>query len=300
MKTHWTVLILSKEDTGIRRFKLSPLIAVSAGCVILFLAVFSAFAGYKLYHLRADISRIASIKLKNLEQSRQIIALSEKVFLLDEEMNSLRTFNRHLMGIAKVDLQTSDDLSGVGGGSEPIRAAGATEALTEKILTRELHSHIKQLGDDIVIERDVARDLLAEMERQRSLLAHTPSIWPTRGWVTSRYGWRNSPFTGKREYHKGMDIACKKGTPVNAPADGIVTSYYRNGAYGNFMVINHGYGIVTRYAHLDSSVAKPGQHVRKGDRIAIVGNTGRSTGSHLHYEVLVNGIHVNPQRYVLK
>ena len=116
MKTHWTVLILSNEDTGIKKFKLSPLVAVFAGCVILFLTVFSAFAGYKLYHLRADISRIASIKQKNLEQSRQIVALSEKVSLLDEEMNALRTFNRHLMGIAKVDLQASDELSGVAGG----------------------------------------------------------------------------------------------------------------------------------------------------------------------------------------
>ncbi len=134
MKTHWTVLILSNEDTGIKKFKLSPLVAVFAGCVILFLTVFSAFAGYKLYHLRADISRIASIKQKNLEQSRQIVALSEKVSLLDEEMNALRTFNRHLMGIAKVDLQASDELSGVGGGSEPIRVANTTEALTERSL----------------------------------------------------------------------------------------------------------------------------------------------------------------------
>ncbi|MFY9398438.1 MAG: M23 family metallopeptidase [Desulfomonilia bacterium] len=300
MRGRWTILILSKENQGIRKFGLSPVLVSAVLFVFISLAVFSGVAGYKLYHLRADLSRVASIKQRNLEQSRQIQALSEKVSLLDEEMNVLRTFNRHLMGIAKVDGQPPDELTGIGGGSEPIQAGGTTEALTEKILTRELHSHIKQLGDDIVIERDVARNLLGEIERQRSLLAHTPGTWPARGWVTSRFGWRDSPFTGKREYHKGMDIACRKGTPVHAPADGIVTSYYRNGAYGNFMVVNHGYGIVTRYAHLSEAVAKVGQHVRKGDRIALVGNTGRSTGSHLHYEVLVNGIHVNPQRYVLK
>lgn len=300
MRKRWTVLILSNENQGIRKFGLSTVILSAVFFVFISLTAFSGFAGYKLYHHRVDLSRVSSIKQKNLEQSRQILALSEKVSLLDEEMNVLRTFNRHLMGIAKVDGQSSDELTGIGGGSEPIQAAGTTEALTEKILTRELHSHIKQLGDDIVIERDVARNLLAEIERQRSLLAHTPGIWPVRGWVTSRYGWRNSPFTDKREYHKGMDIACRKGTPVHAPADGIVTAYYRNGAYGNFMVINHGYGIVTRYAHLSEGVAKAGQHVRKGDLVALVGNTGRSTGSHLHYEVLVNGIHVNPQRYVLK
>jgi murein DD-endopeptidase MepM/ murein hydrolase activator NlpD len=300
VKSSWTILILSKENKGIRKFSLSPLIASLVICSFAFLAAFSGYAGYKLYHLRLDLSRVASIKQKSVEQSRQIVALSEKVSMLDEEMNILRTFNRHLVGITKVDLNASDELNGIGGGSEPIQAANSTEALTEKILTRELHSHIKQLGDDIVIERDVAKDLLAEIERQRSLLAHTPGTWPTRGWVTSRYGWRNSPFTGKREYHKGVDIASRKGTPIHAPADGIVTSYHKNGAYGNFMVINHGYGIVSRYAHLSGSVAEVGQHIRKGEKIALVGNTGRSTGSHLHYEVLVNGIHVNPQRYMLK
>jgi murein DD-endopeptidase MepM/ murein hydrolase activator NlpD len=300
VKSSWTILILSKENRGIRKFSMSPLIVSLAVGFVVFLAAFSGFAGYKLYHLRVDLSRVASIKQKAVEQSRQIVALSEKVSMLDEEMNILRTFNRHLMGIAKIDLNASDELNGIGGGSEPIQAANGTEALTEKILTRELHSHIKQLGDDIVIERDVAKDLLAEIERQRSLLAHTPGAWPTRGWVTLRYGWRNSPFTGKREYHKGVDIASRKGTPIHAPADGIVTSYYKNGAYGNFMVINHGYGIVTRYAHLHDAVAKVGQPIRKGDKIALIGNTGRSTGSHLHYEVLVNGIHVNPQRYMLK
>lgn len=173
MKSSWTILILSKENRGIRKFSMSPLIVSLAVGFVVFLAAFSGFAGYKLYHLRVDLSRVASIKQKAVEQSRQIVALSEKVSMLDEEMNILRTFNRHLMGIAKIDLNASDELNGIGGGSEPIQAANGTEALTEKILTRELHSHIKQLGDDIVIERDVAKDLLAEIERQRSLLAHT-------------------------------------------------------------------------------------------------------------------------------
>ncbi|MBN2296985.1 MAG: M23 family metallopeptidase [Deltaproteobacteria bacterium] len=302
MKLHWTILVVSKENEGIRKFKISALSVILVSLIIFGLSGFSGFAGYKLYNLRTDLSRIALIKERNEDQSRQIEILSEKVASLDEEMMVLRGFNRHLSGIAKVDLNTAEEIIGVGGGGADSIASGkSTDVLTEKILTRKLHSHIKQLGDDISIEKEVSTELLAQIERQRSLMAHTPSTWPTRGWITSGFGWRESPFTGKREFHKGIDIASRKGTPIYAPADGVITSYCNNGAYGNFLVINHGYGIVTRYAHLmDSNKIEVGKRVQKGEKIAYLGNTGRSTGSHVHYEVLINGIHVNPQRYMLK
>ncbi|MCD6569956.1 MAG: M23 family metallopeptidase, partial [Deltaproteobacteria bacterium] len=187
-----------------------------------------------------------------------------------------------------------------GGGGTLMGSECSPEIITETILARNLHSHIKQLGDSIHIEKEVSKELLARLERQRSIMAHTPSIWPVRGWLTSPFGWRKSPFTGEREFHKGVDIAARKGTPIYAPADGIVTSYGPNGAFGDFLVINHGYGIVTRYGHLLKSYVSPSRYVHKGDIVACVGNTGRSTGPHLHYEVLVNGVHVNPKRYMLK
>lgn len=302
MKSHWTILILSKENEGIKRIKVSVPLIFLAVFVFVALAGYSCFSGYRLYHLRTDMSRIDQIKELNKDQSRQIAVLSEKVAGLDEEMSVLRSFNRHLSELAKVDLNTPEEIIGVGGGgSDAIGSGQGTAVLTEKILTRKLHSHIKQLGDDVSIEKEVSKELLAQIERQRSLMAHTPSAWPTRGWITSGFGWRNSPFTGKREFHKGIDIASRKGTPIYAPADGVVTSYYNNGGYGNFLVINHGFGLVSRYGHLlKSNDIKVGQRVHKGEKIAFLGNSGRSTGSHVHYEVLVNGIHVNPKRYMLK
>ena len=301
MKSHWTILVLSKENRGVKKYKVSPVPFLVVSVLFAAATCFSGYAGYKLYDIRSDISRVDHLKERNIDQSRQIALLSEKVATLDGEMSILRSYNRHLSGIAKVDLNTPEEIIGIGGGGSDSIGSGNTEVLTEKILTRKLHSHIKQLGDDISIEEEVSRELLAQLERQHSLLAHTPSAWPTRGWITSRFGWRKSPFTGKKEFHKGVDIASRKGTPIYAPADGIVTSYYRNGGYGNFLVINHGYGIVSRYGHLlKSNNIKVGQRVCKGDKIAFLGNTGRSTGSHVHYEVLMNGIHVNPQRYMLK
>ncbi|MDT8273462.1 MAG: M23 family metallopeptidase, partial [Desulfomonilia bacterium] len=259
---------------------------------------FSVVSGYVLFSLYSDQGSLVHIDGKNPEQTRQLALLSEKVLLLDQEMSELRGYNRHLSQIAKLDLLAPEEMVGLGGGGADSFGSGLTsELLTEKILTRRLHSHIKQLGDDISVEKEVSREILAQIERERSLMAHTPSIWPTRGWITSRYGWRASPFTSQREFHKGIDIAGRKDTPVVAPADGIVTAYYNYGGFGNFLVLNHGFGIVTRYAHLSWADVEVGQMVKRGEKIANIGNTGRSTGTHLHYEVLVNGNHVNPQRY---
>ena len=114
------------------------------------------------------------------------------------------------------------------------------------------------------------------------------------------YGSRRDPFDGSADYHPGLDISADRGDPVVATANGTVSSAQRSGAYGNMIVIDHGFGISTRYAHLDSFRVKPGDAVRRGDVIGYAGSTGRSTGSHLHYEVLVYGRHLNPLQFLLE
>ena len=117
--------------------------------------------------------------------------------------------------------------------------------------------------------------------------------------MTSGFAYRRSPFTGRREFHKGLDIANRVGTPIIAPASGVVARTGREGGYGRTIVVNHGYGLSTRYAHLHRILVKPGQLISRGDKIALLGNSGRSTGSHLHYEVRLNSVPVNPSRYIL-
>ena len=131
------------------------------------------------------------------------------------------------------------------------------------------------------------------------MLAHAPSIWPVHGWVTSGFGFRTNPFTGLTQMHEGLDIANRIGTPVIAPSDGIVSDTGKDSAYGNFIVISHGFGINSRFLHLSKILVRPGQRVKRGDKVAEVGTTGKSTGPHLHYEVRVNGIPVNPLRYIV-
>lgn len=134
---------------------------------------------------------------------------------------------------------------------------------------------------------------------QKVLLASTPSIWPVRGYLSSRFGNRTDPFTGQFDFHPGIDISTPIGTKVQSPADGVVVSCGVKGAYGNAIVIDHGYSVVTRYAHLSAFAVKPGQRVRRGDVVGFVGQTGRSTAPHLHYEVWLKDQLQNPITYIL-
>ena len=134
------------------------------------------------------------------------------------------------------------------------------------------------------------------VERRRALALATPSIWPVTGWLSSAYGNRRDPFTGGSDFHPGLDISSPQGEPVLAPADGIVSSANFSGNYGNLIVLDHGFGIITRYGHLSRFAVMNGQQVRRGDVIGFVGTTGRSTSPHLHYEILMNGQQTNPLR----
>lgn len=132
-----------------------------------------------------------------------------------------------------------------------------------------------------------------------SILASTPTILPSNGWITSYFGHRISPFSGGVKMHEGLDVGAPFGTPIMASADGIVTFSGIKAGFGNFVQINHGYGIETIYAHAQKTLVKKGQRVKRGDLVAKVGSTGYSTGPHLHYEVRVNGIAVDPLYFVL-
>jgi murein DD-endopeptidase MepM/ murein hydrolase activator NlpD len=155
--------------------------------------------------------------------------------------------------------------------------------------------------------RDVLHVLQAQLdrfrpgaERRQALAAATPSIWPVAGGLSSQYGTRSDPFTGSSEFHRGLDISAGSGQPVQATADGKVLSARWTGSFGNLVVIEHGFGISTRYGHLSRFAVVEGQQIRKGDTVGYVGSTGRSTSPHVHYELLLNGRPANPLRLLAR
>ena len=143
------------------------------------------------------------------------------------------------------------------------------------------------------------QSISTELAERLQLAAATPSISPVRGLLTSSYGYRSDPVTGQRALHRAIDISTSPGQPVKATAEGVVLRARRNGRLGNSVDLSHGHGVVTRYGHLASYDVEPGQRVRRGEVIGFVGNTGRTTGFHLHYEVRVEGQPVNPLAYIL-
>jgi murein DD-endopeptidase MepM/ murein hydrolase activator NlpD len=140
----------------------------------------------------------------------------------------------------------------------------------------------------------------ADVDRRNQLAAATPSIWPAQGWLSSSVGNRRDPFTGQRDFHPGLDISADRGAEIYATADGVVTHAASAGAYGNLVIVDHGFGLDTRYGHLAAFKVKPGDAVKRGTLLGYVGSTGRATGSHLHYEVRVNGRLLNPLQLLLQ
>ncbi len=139
----------------------------------------------------------------------------------------------------------------------------------------------------------------ADVDKRNQLAAATPSIWPAQGWLSSSVGSRRDPFTGQRDFHPGLDISADRGAEIYATADGLVTQASYAGAYGNLVIVDHGFGLDTRYGHLSAFKVKVGDTVKRGTLLGHVGSTGRATGSHLHYEVRVNGRLLNPLQLLL-
>jgi len=212
----------------------------------------------------------------------------------------LNDFENKIRIIANIEKTADQDsLFGVGGSIPD--DLDTRIPLTEKhnSLMREMHEQTKQLELASGKQQEGFESLFNFLQDQRNLLSSTPAVRPVKGWTTSGFGYRKSPFTGLREFHKGLDIATRMATPVIATADGIVSFTGTKGLLGKVVTIDHGHGIVSRYGHLGKVLKKRGAAVKRGDIIARVGVTGRTTGPHVHYEVLLNGLPVNPIKYIL-
>lgn len=270
------------------------------GCLVLLCVTVVPFFVYDYCKLKATLPSRDALDREVVDQRAQIQAFAKEINGLKSEIVAMRKFEEKIRDLADVEESGQGDaMLGVGGPTP--EALDPNIPLTEKHhgLVREMHTQVEDLQDSLSVQRETLGELQEVLETRRSMLASTPTIRPTTGWRSSGFGYRTSPFTGRKEFHQGLDIATRIGTPVVAPADGTITFAGLKGALGRTIIIDHGYGMVTRYGHLKKCLVKPGTHVKRGDKIGLVGNTGRSTAPHLHYEVHLNGIPVNPSKYIL-
>lgn len=280
------------------------------------LALVLLFAGvgyiiYDYYNLRETTSHLQnreiyiSSQLEEIQNQRmQIQEFAGDINLLKEKLLALNNFEKKIRIIANIEKNDgSENMFGVGGSIPEDLDPDIPLKEKHNSLMRDMHEQIEQLSRASVNQAEGFETLLKSLEDQQNLLASTPAIRPVpsdvKTWITSKFGYRTSPFTQRREFHKGYDISGRLGTPILATADGVVTFAGKKGLLGNAIVIDHGHGIITRYGHCEEFLKKRGDKVKRWEPIALMGNTGRSTGPHVHYEVHLNGIPVNPEKYIL-
>ncbi len=270
--------------------------AVLLGIAALLFALTTEF----IYDYRDNVSKVR--ELRNLRQrvSEQNLTLYnlhakfesietevERIRMLDTRVRSLVNINESLRGGGVKERGTT----GIGGSETPETAASAR-------LDRLLDLRCEQLKESILVDVNNMETVCEKLDTNRIVLESVPAIWPARGILGSGFGVRTSPFTETKVFHHGVDIDAPPGSPVKAASGGKVVRSGYEPLFGNLVVLDHGYGYQTLYAHLSERLVEAGAVVQKGDLLGKVGGTGRTTGPHLHYEVHVNGLAVNPARFL--
>jgi len=287
--SRYSILIAQPGTGAVRRLAVSRRALWLSGAGLLALPVLLGLA--LIGAVQAELVTLRSANATLTVENESFRAATGE---LAQQITSLQTALDELSAQSQLDPATRraiDRLPAVVrsramGGGTVLPAGGRPAAFPERTLglLRDL------LG---VIENRLAV-VRTTVENQQALAAATPTIWPVAGWLSSAFGTRTDPFNGAPDFHPGLDISANRGTPVFATADGTVGSARYHGNYGNAVLIDHGFGIETRFAHLSAFAVRVGQHVRRGDVVGYVGSTGRATSAHLHYEILLNGRAVNP------
>jgi len=263
----------------------------------------SSVSFYFLSKLYSGRSTMLSYKTENESLKQQIEGYNSQLDRIRMKIASADKLKRKFINITKDYKYRTDKVQmGLGGHELPVdENLSNIKNRKERSYLIELSNTLASLSTELDKRMIELGELANLLEERKLLMDSTPSIWPlkVKGWITSGFGYRRSPFNGGRVFHAGLDIAERRGTPIRSTAKGVVIFKGRKTGYGNVIIIDHGYGYVTKYAHCHKLLKKVGDRVEKGDIIALVGNTGRSTGPHVHYEVLVNNIPVNPMKFIV-
>ncbi len=299
-KEYFTFMFLPGPNERVRTLSISKSVIKSVLISLAAVAVLSFYLVYEYNDVKSKAGELQSMREELMQQKAQVQNFALNLLDYKRQMFLLRDLDTKLRrAVSLGPRDKAQQVLGIGGpdelGLQNLTTMG--EKKQEEAL-KEMHQELTQLKGAASRQETSLQMLIEYFEDRRSLYASTPSVWPVRGWVTSPFGNRNSPFTGIPTFHEGMDIAAQTGTPVMAPAEGVVIRAGFATGYGNVVELSHGYGIKTIFGHNSRLNVKTGQRVKRGDVISYVGDSGSSTGPHLHYEVRLNGLPVNPVRYL--
>ena len=288
------IVIFRDGKSGSRNIRFHGALVFLLGLLILALFGVTVWLFLELGKARGVSDSLRRTELALEDERKQTVNLAASLADLGRDLDRIRRFDNKLRLMMNMDREPAETGDGDGDYSRfylPLHR--------QEVAVRKMREFISSLAESAHLEEVRQQDLLLALRENRSLLTSIPSIWPVTGFISSSFGSRISPFGRGSQFHKGLDISNRVGTPVIAPAEGTVIKAAHDGAYGNSVEIDHGGGIVSKYAHLQKAAVQPGQWIKRGQVLGYVGMTGRTTGPHLHYEVRLNGLPVNPMRYIL-
>lgn len=303
-KKSFTLIVVPDHSSAVRRYHIQKrfLLQVLGGVGVV--ALLGVIGTVRYFQLARDAAENRILRDENLALKMQLKSIRERIDHIGSTLDRVERFDQKLRAITLLSDPQRNLAMGPTESDPQAQQAGSVENQFTRLTTGDapavLSGKLDKLSAEATRQEQSLQQLHDYFQDQKSLLASTPSIWPARGWVTSDFGQRLDPYTADRVMHAGLDIAAPHGKDVVAPAEGTVVFAGLEGGYGNVLVIDHGYGIKTRYGHLAKITVKAGDRIKRGQIVAVVGNTGRSTGPHLHYEVRVNGIPQNPRKFILE
>jgi len=316
-KDAYTVMIFRGSMSGPLKFSFSrSLIRKAVGFGLALLVVEAVLLSQTVMRI-GEIWELKALRVEMASVREQTTTFSNSVNDLKRRLLAMKEVNQRLRLMLGIEPQKTENvLDGKGGDSAlpqgevqelsnqaiemtQVSQAGAGEDQPHDPLLSRVQAGIAWLQHEAGSEEQTLQNLTSVIESKQAKWDATPSIWPVKGWITSGFGKRVSPFTGQMAVHEGVDIGAPSNTPVQAPAAGRVVVTGFDPRMGNLVAIDHGYGMETQYGHLAKVLVKSGQKIRRGDVIGLVGSTGLSTGPHLHYHIKFNNHPVDPQRYIL-
>ena len=287
------------DDSAVRQFRVPRLAFHAVGGVMLVGLLLMLWFGGQWIRAAATGREMLRLRGENVSLRGRLDGLEVSLQELHNEMRVSQEAQQRLRLMSNLDPLHPDVLAaGVGGPLEDT-ASPTLPADLQGDLDRT-GARLSQMLRQASVQRESYSEILTALETSQAEWDRTPSIRPvTTGFVSSRFGRRMDPFTGQTAMHRGLDFVARRGSPVRATATGTVRRAARSGGYGLMVEIDHGDGVMTRYAHCSKLLVKDGQKVERGTVIALVGSTGRSTSSHVHYEVVRSGLHQDPMQFLL-
>ena len=302
-KSYSIIIVSDATSTNKELFLSSKFIRNSLIAVVLLVALF----GYVIFDyltLSIDSQKMGRLEVENQRKTKIIAELTRNVDKAQRSLAKMENFKKRILIAA--GLTSPSALQAIGTGGGPIADISTDVELTESSLdltipkrkvdilekSRINNTNAKKMENDLQFVENV-------IDKQKVRLASTPSIWPTKGYLTNSFGRRIHPLTGKRSFHYGQDIATQSGNKIIAPANGVILVAEYRDYYGKMIIIDHNFGYTSRYGHLAAFNVKEGDRVTRGQVIGFVGNTGRSTAPHLHYEVRFMGKAINPMNFII-